>query len=142
MAKKNFNDIINSDKPVLVDFYADWCGPCKSLAPVLEELKAEIGDKGNIVKIDVDKNKQLSGSLGVRSIPALFLFKNGEIKWKGLGWKSKEELKSVFEKEFEIAQSMFRNVQRISYKGLGRLFCAQFNYQNLFNAAHWEYFYG
>ena len=103
MAKKNFNDIINSDKPVLVDFYADWCGPCKSLAPVLEELKAEIGDKGNIVKIDVDKNKQLSGSLGVRSIPALFLFKNGEIKWKGLGWKSKEELKRVFEKEFEIA---------------------------------------
>ena len=103
MAKKNFNDIINSGKPVLVDFYADWCGPCKSLAPVLRELKEEIGDKGNIIKIDIDKNEQLSTSLGVRSIPALFLFKNGEIKWQGLGLRTKEQLKSIFEKEFDVA---------------------------------------
>jgi thioredoxin 1 len=100
MAKKSFNDVINSGKPVLVDFYADWCGPCKSLAPVLEELKKEIGDRGDIIKIDVDKNQQLSGSLGVRSIPALFLYKDGEIKWQGLGFRTKEELKGVFEQEF------------------------------------------
>ena len=101
MAKKSFNDIINSDKPVLVDFYADWCGPCQALAPVLQEVKSEIGDKGSIVKINVDKNPQLSGALGVKSIPALFLFKNGEVKWKALGWKSKEELVSTFETHYE-----------------------------------------
>ena len=92
MAKKSFNDVINSGKPVLVDFYADWCGPCKSLAPVLEELKKEIGDRGDIIKIDVDKNQQLSGSLGVRSIPALFLYKDGEIKWQGLYAKNNERV--------------------------------------------------
>lgn len=100
MAKKSFNDIINSDKPVLVDFYADWCGPCQALGPVLQELKSDIGEKGSIVKINVDKNPQISGALGVRSIPALFLFKNGEVKWQGLGWKSKEELHAAFEAEF------------------------------------------
>lgn len=102
MAQVSFKELINSDKPVLVDFYADWCGPCQSLAPVLVELKSEIGEEGTIVKIDVDKNQEIARLYGVRSIPALFIFKNGDIKWQGLGWKSKEELKAAMEKEFAV----------------------------------------
>ncbi len=97
MAKRSFQDIINSDKPVLVDFYADWCGPCKAMAPILQELKSEIGDAGTIVKIDVDKNSQLSGALGVRSIPMFFVFQNGETKWKGVGMQSKAQLKEAMQ---------------------------------------------
>ena len=97
MAKTSFKDIINSDKPVLIDFYADWCGPCKAMAPILHDLKKDIGESGTIVKIDVDKNPQISGALGVRSIPTFFVFQNGEAKWSGIGMQSKGKLKEVME---------------------------------------------
>lgn len=95
MAKASFNDIINSEKPVLVDFYADWCGPCKAMAPILHDLKNDIGDAGTIVKIDVDRNQQVAGAFNVRSIPTFMVFQNGEVKWQGVGMQSKEMLKEA-----------------------------------------------
>ena len=97
MAKANFSDIINSDKPVLIDFYADWCGPCKAMAPVLQDLKSDIGETGTIVKIDVDKNQQIAGAFNVRSIPAFMVFQNGEVKWQAVGMQTKQQLKEAME---------------------------------------------
>lgn len=88
----NFGDLIQSDIPVLVDFYADWCGPCKMMAPVLKEVKDALGDKVRIVKVDVDKEQQAAGSLGISSIPTLMVFQNGEIKWRRSGVVSKQDL--------------------------------------------------
>ena len=79
--KGKFQEIISQDKPVLVDFYADWCGPCQMMAPVLKEVAEEFGGKVSIIKIDVDKNQPIAQRFGRRSIPNLILFKNGEIKY-------------------------------------------------------------
>ncbi|MFK7949602.1 MAG: thioredoxin [Saprospiraceae bacterium] len=91
----NFKELINSDKPVLIDFYADWCGPCKTQAPILEQVKNKVGDSTTIVKIDVDRNQQLAGALNVRSIPTLMIFQNGEMKWKKTGVASAHELETT-----------------------------------------------
>lgn len=93
--KSSFSNIINSEKPVLVDFFADWCGPCKMLAPILKEVKDELGDSIKIVKIDVDKNQPLSAKYQVRGVPTMILFKNGEQLWRQSGVLQKNDLISV-----------------------------------------------
>lgn len=93
--KSNFKDIINSEIPVLVDFFADWCGPCKMLAPILKDVKAELGDTVKIVKIDVDKNQALAAQFQVRGVPTMILFKNGKQIWRQSGVLQKNDLVSI-----------------------------------------------
>lgn len=95
----DFTKIINDSKPTLVDFYATWCGPCKMMHPILEQLKAKLGDAVNIVKIDVDKNQELSVEYRVQSVPTLLIFKGGELKWRAAGVHSADDLEAKI-KEF------------------------------------------
>lgn len=81
----NFNDVLSSEQPVLVDFWAEWCGPCKMIGPVVEELAADYDGKAVIGKVDVDANPEVSAKFGIRSIPTLLVFKNGEIVDKQIG---------------------------------------------------------
>lgn len=90
----DFNEMINGNKPTLVDFFATWCGPCKAMAPVLEDVKSKVGDSANIIKIDVDKNQELSARYNVRSIPTLILFVNGEAVWRAVGLQQGETVES------------------------------------------------
>lgn len=94
MAKQTFNELINSDTPVLVDFYADWCGPCKMMAPVLEEVAKSHQGKMKIIKIDTDKNPAISTIYGIQGIPTLILFKQGKILWRQSGAMPKHQLES------------------------------------------------
>nr|WP_229327152.1 thioredoxin [Flavobacterium ammonificans] len=95
----SFNQIIQSDKPVLVDFFATWCGPCQMLAPILKEVKANLGERISIIKIDVDKNQAVAAQYQVRGVPTMILFQNGKPLWRQSGVLSKEDLiKVILEK--------------------------------------------
>lgn len=95
---ESFKDIIQSSKPTLVDFFATWCGPCKAMAPVLDQLKTDMGDKVRILKIDVDKNQQVAAKFQVRGVPTFVLFKEGKQVWRQSGGISIHELKSQIQK--------------------------------------------
>ena len=90
--KETFAEIINGNKPVLVDFFATWCGPCKTQVPILKEVSSELGESARILKIDVEQNQQLSAEYNIRSIPTLVLFKNGQEKWRTSGLQMKDAL--------------------------------------------------
>ena len=91
----SFRDIIQSDKPVLVDFYATWCGPCKMMTPILHEVKAAMGDKITIIKIDVDKNPEVSNQFQVQGVPTLIIFRQGQLKWRQSGVVPARELREI-----------------------------------------------
>lgn len=93
--KSSFNTIIKSNIPVLIDFHADWCGPCKMLAPILKQVKEELGEALKIVKIDVDKNQPLAAKYQVRGVPTMILFKNGKQLWRQSGVLQKNEIISI-----------------------------------------------
>ncbi len=95
MEKRSFNDIINSGRPVLVDFFAEWCGPCKMMAPALEELKKKMGDALVILKIDVDKNPSAAAAFQVQGVPTLILFQGGKAVWRQSGAMSAPQLEKV-----------------------------------------------
>lgn len=91
----SFATLINGDKPVLVDFFATWCGPCKIQTPILDEVKQRVGDQARIIKIDVDKNPQVASQYQIRGVPTLMIFKNGQIKWRQSGVFPANELERV-----------------------------------------------
>lgn len=93
--KLKFKDVINSKKPVLVDFYATWCGPCQALSPIIGEVKKELGTDMRVIKIDVDKKKSISNKYKIKSLPTLAIFQNGEMLWRASGMKTKTELLSI-----------------------------------------------
>ena len=92
----NFKEILAEGKPVVIDFWAPWCGPCKMLAPVIEEIAEEYGDKIKVGKVNVDEEAALSIKFGVMSIPTVILFENGEVKESAIGYRPKEELVQIF----------------------------------------------
>lgn len=93
--KSSFKDIITKDKPVLIDFFATWCGPCQTLTPILKDAKNDLGDAIEIIKIDVDKNQALAANFQVRGVPTLMIFKKGKMVWRQSGVLSKNDLVGI-----------------------------------------------
>lgn len=102
--KETFDEIIGGDKLVLVDFYADWCGPCKMMAPVLKQFAAEMGDRIRVLKVDVDRNEAVSSDYQIQGVPTLILFRNGKVLWRQAGVVSGAQLKQVVD-NFSVATS-------------------------------------
>lgn len=90
-----FQEIINSNQPVLIDFFATWCGPCKTISPIIEAIGKEMQGKARVLKVDVDKNQQLASSLQIQAVPTFVIFKNGKIVWKHSGGIDKQSLKTT-----------------------------------------------
>ena len=91
----SFSDIINKDTPVLIDFFATWCGPCKAMSPILDDLKKQMGEQVSIVKIDVDKNPGVAAKYQVRGVPTLMIFNSGELLWRQSGVYSAHDLQAI-----------------------------------------------
>ena len=94
----NFNQIINSDRPVLIDFYATWCGPCQAMGPILKDVVKKVGDKATVLKIDVDKNPKVAAKYQIQGVPTLMVFKKGRMVWRQSGVVPASQLVSVIEK--------------------------------------------
>lgn len=103
----NFDEIIKSDTPTLVDFFATWCGPCKMQAPILEQVKEKVGDKATILKVDIDRNQELAQRFRVQSVPTLILFKNGEAVWRTVGVQQADLLESkIYDHQYTKSDEM------------------------------------
>ena len=95
--RQSFGELIQGDKPVLVDFSAEWCGPCKMMPPILKELKEKMGDTVTILKLDIDRNPAVASAYGIQSVPTLVVFRHGQIKWRQSGVTRADQLKNVLD---------------------------------------------
>jgi thioredoxin 1 len=95
MSNQKFTDIINSETPVLVDFSAEWCGPCKMMKPILNDLKSQMGERVRIIKIDVDQNPAIASAYAIQGVPTLMVFKHGKMEWRQSGVLSANELSKI-----------------------------------------------
>jgi thioredoxin 1 len=98
--KANFDSVINDDRPVIIDFHALWCGPCKAQSPILKELAGELSDRVRVIKIDVDKNQEIASRYRIQSVPTIMIFKKGQIKYKQSGVHTKQQLMNVLQNIF------------------------------------------
>lgn len=98
MAQPTFNELINGNKPVVVDFFAEWCGPCKAMKPILEDFKQRIGDRAVVLKVDVDKNPAAAQAYQVRGVPTLAIFRNGAVVWRTSGVVGAQQLLEAVER--------------------------------------------
>ena len=105
----NFNDIIKSSKPTLVDFFATWCGPCKMQSPIIDKVKESMGESANVIKIDIDNNQRLAALYHVRSVPTLILFKDGEPLWRTVGVQTQDVLETKI-REYTSIQIIYTHV--------------------------------
>ncbi|WP_178985555.1 thioredoxin [Winogradskyella helgolandensis] len=100
--KGDFNKIVNEEVPVLVDFFAEWCGPCKAQSPIIKALAQEVNGKVRVIKIDIDKNQAVAQRYNVRGVPTLVLFKEGQIVWRQSGVQSKEQLIGIIKQHTSV----------------------------------------
>jgi len=98
----NFNEIIDSEKPVLVDFSAEWCGPCKMMKPILEDLKSRMGDRATILKVDIDQNPKAAAAFKIQSVPTLIIFKKGAVRWRKSGVVQAKELENLLQQNINV----------------------------------------